>query len=321
MNEQLEQQGNQEQLEAPYTQHLFDVTREELHDMSKNQGKLMVIGELRAGSLTEHWTGGISLRARLDSGEITHDEITEATERLTEYFVPVKIGAPKRCVDGRTKKGYVDTDPAHHAQGLGPQVQGGTAGDAIGSRLATGYEPNATFAKDIEQQAKSEKSRFAPGDHTDNHATDQKTGCGQIDGQERKLPIYNNERCETLISALSAVFGAVGAPFPAHLAETLKPNAQSIEDNKVKYYGDKTAALDVLRDANPNAIETLMDQHNEVTLTINFVKDTTFDRDSYNAVTDGKLENFNLDAWCIIEEHAEGAFFVLACGSDGYGFD
>lgn len=283
----------------------------ESKEMAEQEATLICLGNLRGETPASDWTGKISLSKRLKNGEITEAEVDEATSKLNESFVAVGIGAPKRCVDGSTIAGYDDKDPKWYGRPLGPQVQGGTIGGASGSRLAKGYQAGATLLDDVKASINTD-SRFAPGDHTDNHSTGNATGCGQIDGQERRSVIFTNERFQTVARLLKGVYEKIDADFPQEKVKELEINGRSLNKHRDDYYSNGYEILNLLTEANANAIEKLIRPHAEVSLTINFVDDTTFHRDHYNARSNSAIQNFNLDAWNIIEEHADDAFFVLA---------
>ncbi len=293
---------------------LLDITKYELKEIAMQDGKLVYLGELSGDGPKEHWTGSISLENRLASGEITEPEIeTEALgSALNSSFVPVAIGAPKRCVDGSTIEGYDDNDPEWYGRSLGPQIQGGTTGDASGIRLAKGYEAGATLLEDVRDVADNGSSEFAPGDHTDDHASGDKTGCGQIDGHERRSEIYTDElRSKTVTDVVGFLYDKAGLNLPKDKLVTALASGKTLNEHASEYYSEAHGILEYLQTQNPNSVEKLVRPHAEVSLTLNFVTGTTFHRDHYNAQTDAKLQNFNLDVWNVIEEHGEDAVFVL----------
>lgn len=289
---------------------LLDRAKLEFKEMAIQAADLIYIGELRGDTPTKDWTGKISLSEKLKSGSLTEDAVADATSHLNESFVNVTVGAPKRCVDGSTIFGYDDSDPNWYGRSLGPQVQGGITGNASGDRLVKGYKPGATLIEDVKRRMSAD-SRFAPGDHTDNHADGQATGCGHIDGHGRRSIIYKDKH-DSLISVLAAIYNQAGADFPEANVGKLLANGRSLHENADDYYQDSWKILDLLKESNPKAVEKLVRPHNEVSLTINFIDDTTFHRDHYNARTHSEIQNFNLDAWNILEEHKDDSFYVLA---------
>ncbi len=293
-------------------QHLLDITKQELQEKSMMEATFLYAGELRGETDKQHWTGAISLEKRLQSGELTEEDVKAATERLPQSFVNVSEGAPKRCVDGRTIEGYQDTAASWYGRALGPQVQGGTAGDVIADRFKKGYETGATFVDDVKAYLSHNQSKYAPGDHVDDHAEGSKTGCGAVDGQERKLGVYISDRAKSLEAVLSAMYGAVDQTIPKEKIDALKQQAAILSKHAESYFNKKELVIDDLKGQNSHSVEKLVGSHNEVSLTLNFVEGTTFHRDHYNSFTQGKIQNFNLDVWAILEEHGEDAFYVLA---------
>lgn len=301
------------QIDITQSQILLQDKIKQEQELSKEQGNLVKLGVLRGDTNPEHWTGSISLASRLESGELSRDEVDIQLTKLPKFFIEAKVGSPKRCGDGRTITGFDPQSTQWHSRGLGVQIFGGTGGDATGIRLSKGYETDATFIGDIKTTALNHESDFAPGDHTDDHAQGDKTGCGAIDGQERKNDIYlDSERSQTLETILKFVYDKAGLPLPVKIFAQLAQNSQSIKNHADEYFADKHLALNTIEAQSIQGIESLTGQHNEISLTMNFVKGTTFNRDLYNTDTDGKIQNFNIDVWAIIQEHGENASFVLA---------
>ena len=277
---------------------------------------LIDLGTLSGGKNEPAWVGKISLAARIKSGEITKTELSEADSRINDSFVPVSKGAAKRCIDGSSIEGYDDNDPAWRERGLGPQIQGGIADEALANRLTTGVSQNEhevpTLLADIEATAKEHSTDFAPGDHTDDHATDENTGCGAINGMAIRLGMLNDPVIAPVIETVTAtIMGLVNVPFDQAAFKTLQQHAKELMT--INYLPAKgVEVLDKIREINPNGIEKLIRPHAECFLTLNFVSGTTFNRDHFNAVTRSKIQNFNLDAWYILEEYgANGLALVV----------
>lgn len=295
-----------------YYQQSLEYFKTELKEIAVSRAELVYLGTLKGESPAEHWTGAISPTKRLANGEVTQEELDHAVEMLLPCFVPVTKGAPKRCVDGRGIAGYDDKDPAWFGRALGPQTQGGVIGDAIGKRLSKGYEPGATILGDVQDYVKNGNSDYAAGAHVDNHGDDADSGCGQFAGLERKNDIHIEERAETATERLEYLYDKANLPFPEHHVEVLDSNAESIKDNELQYFADKSEVIAWLRRQNPEAVAELLDGHFEATATLNFDRGQTFHTDHYNALTNNNVHNFNLDVWNIMDEHSEEAFFVLA---------
>jgi hypothetical protein len=291
---------------------ILEVIKQEMHEMSKQEAKIVDLGTLSGGEHEHLWRGNISLKRRLDSGEITEQEVEARTSRLNEFFVQVSKGAPKRCVDGSTIQGYDDHDPEWFGRPLGPQEQGGTVDEAIALRLVRGIEPDATLDKDIDELVDNSKSDFAPGGHTDNEVSGQdRTGCGAVDGQSRKLRLYNDQEASAFIEEKANVLWRLaGAESKAGAFQRLQKPAEQLLELK-DYFPTGWGILNKMHSINPKGVEKLIRPHPEVSLTINLLKGTTFHRDHYNAETNGEIGNFNLDAWNFFEEFSEEEAYAL----------
>ncbi len=282
-------------------------------EKSAEQGNVVPLGVLRQDTEQSHWTGAISLASRINSGELTQSEVESQYQKLNYFFVDTKNGSPKRCGDGRPIEGYSPTDIDWYGKGRGAQLFGGTGGDAIGLRLAKGFTDGATFGEDVAITSNIFSSDFAPGDHIDDHAEGQKTGCGAIDGQARKNDILNDpDKSQTLEAVLTFLYEKAGMELPSNFFGKLKQNAESLYKNSTSYFSDKHNAQSKITEISPNGIEKLIGKHNETSLTLNFVEGTTFDRDRYSSDSDGKIQNFNIDVWAIIKDHKRDTGFVLA---------
>ena len=277
------------------------------------QVNLVNLGMLRGDTSSADWTGSVSVQERLDSGELNQEMLDYAAKLLGNYFVPVAMGAPKRCVDGRSVIGYNPTDPAWANQQLGVQIQGGTEGDAIGQRLAIGYSAGATLLDDLKLVTTHGKNNFAPGGHNDDHSQAPNTGCGHRDGQTRRLPIYTDRsRGATLRERLDFTYNKAGLVVPKSMPERLTTNATSLLTKSESYFKDNHKILDWYAETDDKAVRHLTGVHNEVSATLNFVQGTTFNPDAYNLQTKNLANNFNVDVWNILDENGEDAYFVLA---------
>ncbi len=293
-------------------EYYLDLTKQELKEIAMNEAEIISLGSLRGETSADDWRGTISPTDRLNSKEVTQEELDRAEENLLPCFVPVGEGAPKRCVDGRTVKGYKDKLASWFGRKLGPQVQGASMGDVMGSRLKSGYKKDATILGDVKALGTALKSRFGLGAHTDNHGDNPDTGCGQLGGAEARTATYLDNRSQTIVSRAKDVYEAAVLPFPTHKVPELVKNAKSLEENKTEYFGDLAKVIPLIREEAPQAVPEQVGQHKEAFVTINLWPGYTFHTDHFNVLTDDNVHSFNLDAWAIIEEHGEDAFFVLA---------
>lgn len=258
------------------------------------------------------WRGAISLARRVEDGDLTTSEVEAAVGTLPHFFVPTTPGASKRCIDGSTVEGYSVTEPAWQKRPLGPQIQGGTVDEAVAWRLTEGVtQSGIKLLDDVRHLAQVRQSNFAEGDHTDNHADATKTGCGAIDGQQRKLALYADPESAKVMRSLAATILSL---------VSFEPTDESFKDIQVAamalnqlpdYFAPPNEILDTLRSLNPNGVEKLIRPHAEVSLTLNFVPGSTFDRDNYNAQSNNRIQNFNLDAWVILEEYGPRGYALV----------
>lgn len=295
----------------------LEVVKRELRERSAREGQMTDLGTLSNGQHEHLWNRGekaISLKRRIDAGEVSPHDVEEGVARLGSSFVPTTKGAPKRCVDGSTNEAYNDNDPRSYGRVLGPQIQGGTADEAVAMRLiedTVGYE-SATLLTDMDIAA-AHPSEYAPGGHTDNLANAEKSGCGAVDGQLRKLAMYSHPETAEIIEQVATTILdlAEGKPVPpTGVFATLQANAQKLA-TQANYFPAPQEFLAKLRSLNPNGVEKMIRPHAEISLTLNFVRGTTFHRDHFNAATNSKIQNFNLDVWAILDEHEPAVASVL----------
>jgi hypothetical protein len=272
----------------------------------------------------ELWTGGISLAARLKpnytpaANRLTMDEVRSRVSALGQFFVPTRRGAGVRCIDGSTLLGYDDMDPRWFARSLGPQVQGGTLGEAVAWRMWHGVEngEEVSFLKDLQKVAEL-PTRYGVGAHTDDHANAdaksaaEKSGCGQYDGQARKLPLYGQAApSDLMVSTAATLLDLANIQANPKSFERLQTSARDLL-RRTAYFASAHEAIAEIHKLNPEGLEKVVRPHNEVSLTVNFVPGTTFHRDHYNAGTDSKIQNFGLDAWYIVEKYGEAGYALV----------
>lgn len=298
--------------------------KHELHERSLAEGRMVDLGILSGEEHGELWNSeGISLKTRIQKKEITSEQVEENISHLGEYFIPTTPGARKRCVDGSTSAGYDDTDPRLFSQPLGPQIQGGSLDEAVAQRLIKGFAPSeqaVTFLDDLRVVAanRPKASIYTEGGHTDDKVeadqqqTAVKTGCGALDGQTRKLQRYTEPETAAVISGTAASVLSLANIQPAPDSfENLQVRIAELASRPGYFQARPHDVLQVLKGLNPTGIEKVVRPHAEVSVTINFVPNTTFHRDHYNARTDSLIQNFNLDAWAIIEEYGEEYGYAL----------
>ena len=281
---------------------LLELAKSKQQEMSAQQATVEVVGRLSGGENNGLWEGKISLDNRVKSGEIDNDYLESIPALVNRFYIPVSAGAALRCVDGSSLQGYDKNSALSHARPLGPQIQGGIAGAAQAMRLWLGPSPNTTLLTDIDKCNDEYLRDYLPGDHTYDIVGEDLTGCGAIDQYATKLSFLTDPPKQQAIRDISEAILASGnkvAPVGAY--ERIIKNATALRKSD-GYLPPAKDTLTKIRSLNPNGIEVLVRPHPEASVTINWVADTTHDRDAYNAETDSKVGNFNLDAWAIFEE-------------------
>jgi hypothetical protein len=124
--------------------------------------------------------------------------------------------------------------------------------------------------------------------------------------------MYNNPETAPVIKSTADTILSLDDKQPvAGVFERLQASAKELE-RRPGYFPAPQAFLSKLRGLNQNGVEELVRPHAEVSLTINYVRDTTFHRDHYNAATDSTIQNFNLDAWNIVDEYGDEGYALVA---------
>lgn len=187
-----------------------------------------------------------------------------------------------KCIDGRNCE-----------QGLeGPNSAGGTlsmlvADDLTSQRFITTNEP---IAVGMERLTKELDDQGQPiGVHTDENANGEKSGCGAND----KLPeIYAMmvKKAEHIRELTELI---LGMPVPDEIHDMITVRATE----RVLFSPGSKVASAVTEVAGEESVETLEGSHKEIVAVINLVEGTTLDRDGLHAVTGGKYQAFNVDAW------------------------
>jgi len=288
-----------------YPARLLELTKNKEREMSEEQATIEVLGELSGGERADLWQGKISLDSRIESGEITADELDSVPNNVNRFYVSVSESAALRCVDGSSLLGYDKNSAVSSNKPLGFQIQGGVAGVAQAMRLWLGPEPGATLLTDIDKSTEKYLGNYQAGNHTDDTVGEDATGCGAIDQYATKLAFLTNPTKQPAIKDIAdSIMASGNKTAPAGAFERITRNAAALSQIE-GYVPPAKDTLDKIRSLNPNGIEVLVRPHPEVSLTLNWVKNKTFSRDAYNAETDSKIANFNLDTWAIFDHLGE----------------
>lgn len=305
---------------------LLDELKTQLHERSKAEGEIVELGTLSGGQNEHLWNQGekaISLRRRIDKGEITEAYVESQLAALDEYFVPTTPGAPKVCVDGSSVLGYDDNDPASFWRPFGPQIQGGSGDEAVAQRVNRGFGPDdqdVNFISDLKKVTdnRPRRSRFSEGGHTDDQANAdvddkaEKSGCGAVDGQPRKIPRYSDPEAAPVIRGTAdAIYDVAGLQ---HEQDAYDKFARGVAElaKRPEYFDCSPHDVSVtFQELNDKGLEKMVRPHNEVAVVINLVPNSRFHRDHFNARTDSTIQVFGLDAWNIIEEYGPDEGYPL----------
>lgn len=296
----------------------LETIRSAMQERSEREGRMIDLGTLSDGTDPAIWQGGASLKKRIESGDLTEERVGECFGMLGRFFVPVTIGAPRRCVEDRTVKGYDPSDPRWVAMPLGPQFQGGTVDEAYAVRLVKTMdgEPveDATIEADV-AEAIERPSQFTPGDHGDDHTPAPKVGCGSADTAELKNKRLATEPKvkEAVVAKTDAILSLDNEQVPEGFYDDLVVSADELAKRAPAYFASMQAAFAKLRENNQNSVPTVTGAHLPGSLTLNYVRGTTFHTSEYNHATNGDLYNFGLDVWDVIDEYSpEVAAAILA---------
>lgn len=334
----------------------FDEWEQELQERkesnereSMQQGKIIRIGKFRDIAGSGKWYGSISPIDRIASGELTQERIDHAIapeyadepNNFSRFFINVIHGAKVRCIDGRGKLGYKTGIPEMYDEALGPQVAGGTAGQAIAYRVAEGGTVEQYMASDVEDDTEhlsemADQLGYVPGGHVDDHAPlfeqfEQFRAMSEKKGVH--LDISAQDFLQMSIDRLSAEgktgCGAVDG-IVADIERVTDPEdidsieslvkvileqaglydqdhfdgiiASSIKLKSAKnYFARKASAIKKLVARKRDSVTVLHGSHNEVLLNINYVAGTTFHTSEFSARNQDDIQAFNYDIWHTFE--------------------
>lgn len=294
-----------------YQDGLMDELNDQLEVMSMANGELRYVGTLDQLIPKEFFRGTISLRKRLESGEITQEQHEASLGIIEKCYVPLYPGAALRCVDGRGEEDFDINDP--EALKIGPQIQGQTTDIAIARRLRQGVSEGDTLKQDVQEEAETSHP-FAPSGHTAvGHDKPGDYGCGAIKGEEEKTEYYTEAPIlEATEGVVGAIFQADGKKLPKDSFDELPKNAKDLLNFHKTYFEGKPEILDFLTTFNAKAKQVLAGKHNEGRLILNFVRGDSLHPGKVNHMTDGLINAFGLDVGYIFDEYPEDAPILLA---------
>jgi hypothetical protein len=283
----------------------IEVAMRELQEMSREQGQISILAPLSALAPHAVWDGNISRDKRVQSGEVSSAELHDfKLNILPGFYVSTTPGAPIRCVDGRALVGS-DDEAEMLFRPLGPQLAGGSPGVAAALRLTLGgmqelKEDGITILHDVRRANRlCSSAGFGPGAHTDYknaRLENNKTGCGAIDSLDMQLKRFKEPYVQGVIELTKAI---LQDEYSEDVMQEVVQNARALSETDGSYTGNRHKALEVVKDNNPGAVETLGNEHREFVVVLNYVSGTTLHRDLLVYATDDKLQAFGVDIWAI----------------------
>ncbi|MDB5171027.1 MAG: hypothetical protein JWO35_721 [Candidatus Saccharibacteria bacterium] len=285
------------------TQQELDIIKSEMHERSRQAGVIEVIGTLSGETTSEYWTGSISLKDRLESGELTAGDVQEGLHILEECYVLTQKGGTIGCIDGRPKEGYDDNDPAMFGRKLGPKSPGGTVIDGIADRISLGVDDESHesvhLLNDIDEMAEvAIETGYQPGDHVADQCADGNCGCGAVDGAEKHCETINLP-AKAEVRATTA--GLLGEAFDEDTFNKVADSVEALMSIKENYMMAKQEIIAELVRLNPEAAPVLVGKHNEIVVVLDMVSGETLHTDHYAARTNNKIHAFNYDVWHTFE--------------------
>lgn len=239
------------------------------------------------------WRGSVSANKLIHTKFITSDQLQKAVENIDEYFVPVGVGAPTRCIDGRH-----DPDRAEHE--LGAQVPGGAPGAALAYRLGVDKDDltRGTFLSDAEAMIGNfVRLGFAPGGHRDETnvaAHGNAVGCGAIDGMDKILAIMTDP---TLVNDHKRLVKLLmGNEFNRDNYLRVLGAAVTVNGHSHDYFLNREKIIDVLEKRSQKSIAVLKGEHHECVVVVNLVPGSTLASNKF-AENFGGMQAFGYDLW------------------------
>ena len=210
------------------------------------------------------------------------ERLEEAVRRLAdgEFHVTVEATIPCKCIDGRPG-----------ANGLAPNAAGGTETLMVADDLTTkrfAAEDGTTLGHYRSVVDILQREGYSVGGHTDNHAQGEASGCGAND----KLPLIYDFIARRG-DELRSVAESLGLEISDGQHQTILQNAGA--RTEFSKGAELLAALEDM--AGADAIDPLVDGHNEVAAVLNFREGTTLDREALAAEFGEGYQAFNADVW------------------------
>jgi hypothetical protein len=284
-----------------------------LGEISYMGAKIVALGNVDQivpeSSGKEIWSGAISLDQRIADSEIDRNELSRASEILSESYIKTIKDAPVRCIHAGQKLGYDSDKVSDFQRPLGPQFPAGNVGLAIVHgivEVGRGSVVNSSlFETGFDAAAEAtEKLGYTIGNHQGEHATEEKTGCGAVDGAKDILKIFLNEKRAKAAQSiteelLTAAFGE--NKYLMKASREVFDDAKFIATEKDAYLPSKKDMLALIQTANKSGAPKLDNNANTAFLVINAEPGTTLHTDEFDAKTDNRSKAFSLDLWNVVD--------------------
>jgi len=255
------------------------------------------------------WVGAISLDQRIAESDIDRSEINRGLEVLSGSFVQTKKNAPIRCIHAGQKIGYDSDSVSDFERPLGPQFPAGNIGLAIVHGIVEVGRGNvineSLFESDFDAEAEvTEKLGFSVGNHQGEHATEDKTGCGAVDGAKDILGIFEDEKRSKAALSLTSELLTAAFGEDKHLikaAAEVFDDAKFIATDKDTYLPTKKDMLDLIETSNKVGAPKLDNNSGTTFLVINAEAGMTLHTDEFDAKTENRSKAFSLDLWNVVD--------------------
>lgn len=267
------------------------------------------------------YEGSISFEALA----VTEQEQQYYEKLLEDSYVLVAPGAPDRCGDGRATILLPENlGPTERlsmldelkSQPLGPQLFGGTFGEALPFRLATNTPRGSLSAYDdfvnLVEALREKDVDFVPGSHTDEQSSDSIIGCGKKDKHSQIMSKMANFGLRPALEQQAGMLVADivdGDTFKETFRRAIADiDELNLPDAKPKYLGTgsdeqqfKHKVLQAVTDIDSEAAPEVKGPHKEAFIVINFIPGQTLNNNYFVNSVENKVQAFNVDFWRVVE--------------------
>lgn len=247
--------------------------------------------------------GSIGPKRRIEAGEnIKHKEINKLADAIYNGKFHVALEdwqtLPNKCVDGRPR--------GDGEQELGPNSAGGSlslvAADMLTHQDFRTYngeeaQSSAEYAHNVFSYVKDKDRGHELGDHCDDHAEGDASGCGAVDNMQAIFRHMANHP-----EAIHSMASVLGVEVTGETHDMIIANAGDFAEKSELDFSPGSEIIQQLRqDAGDDSVETLQGAHKEVILSVNTIPGTTFDRNAARESFGEDYQAFNVDVWALKE--------------------